>query len=83
MPNPILQGVSRRGGGRSRQPEPAPALKQTTTDFVIAKICLRNGMRKANVELREAKKRIRLLEQENEMVHRAATYPPLSNLPLV
>ncbi len=33
------------------------------------------------VELREAKKRIRLLEQENEVLRRAAAYLSQANLP--
>ena len=32
-------------------------------------------------ELREAKKRIRLLEQESEVLHRAAAYLSEANLP--
>lgn len=34
-----------------------------------------------NVELREATKRIRLLEQENEVLRRAAAYLSQANLP--
>ena len=34
-----------------------------------------------SVELREAKKRIRLLEQENEVLRRAAAYLGKANLP--
>ena len=34
-----------------------------------------------NGELREAKKRIRLLEQENEVLRRAAAYLSQANLP--
>ena len=34
-----------------------------------------------NIELREAKKRIRLLEQENEVLRRAAAYLGRANLP--
>ena len=34
-----------------------------------------------NAELREAKKRIRLLEQENEVLRRAAAYLSQANLP--
>ena len=34
-----------------------------------------------NTELREAKKRIRLLEQENEVLRRAAAYLSQANLP--
>jgi len=34
-----------------------------------------------NVELRDAKRRIRLLEQENEVLRRAAAYLSQANLP--
>ena len=57
--------------------------------------CLSNWVKKADledgnrpgvtaaeqVELREAKKRIRLLEQENEVLRRAAGYLSQANLP--
>ncbi|GAB7048493.1 IS3 family transposase [Catenuloplanes indicus JCM 9534] len=33
------------------------------------------------VELREARKRIKLIEQENEVLHRAAAYLSQANLP--
>jgi len=64
-------------------------------DLSIAESCLRNWLRRAdvedgvrpgttaadNAELREAKKRIRLLEQENEVLRRAAAYLSQANLP--
>ena len=37
--------------------------------------------RSEGAELREARKRIRLLEQENEMLRRAAAYLSQANLP--
>jgi hypothetical protein len=72
----------------ARNREPRHALKQIATDFGIAESCLRNWLRQAdvedgvkpgttaadNAELGEAKKRIRLLEQENEVLRRAAAY---------
>ena len=42
----------------------------------------RTGARRTdNAELREARKRIRLLEQENEVLRRAAAYLSQANLP--
>jgi transposase-like protein len=79
----------------ARNREPGQSLKQIAADFGIAESCLRNWMRQAdvedglkpgttgaeNTELREARKRIRLLEQENEVLRRAAAYLSQANLP--
>jgi transposase len=79
----------------ARNREPGQSLKRIAADFGIAESCLRNWMRQAdvedglkpgaagseNVELREARKRIRLLEQENEVLRRAAAYLSQANLP--
>ena len=79
----------------ARSREPGQSLKQIAADFGIAESCLRNWMRDAdvedgvkpgttaaeNAELREARKRIRLLEQENEVLRRAAAYLSQANLP--
>lgn len=70
-------------------------LKQIATDFGVSESCLTNWMQAAdveagvkpgstaaeNAELREAKRRIRLLEQENEVLRRAAAYLSQANLP--
>lgn len=67
---------------------------QIAKDFGIADSCLRNWMRQADVEdgrragvtrqdsdeLRELKKRNRLLEQENEVLRRAAAYLSQANI---
>src|SRR4051812_23663555 len=70
-------------------------LKQIAADFGISESCLTNWMKAAdvgdgvkprttaaeNADLREARKRIRLLEQENEVLRRAAAYLSQANLP--
>ena len=70
-------------------------LSQIAKDFGISEGALSNWLKKAGiedgnrpgltdadrVELREAKKRIRLLEQENEVLRRAAAYLSQANLP--
>jgi transposase len=78
----------------ARDREPGQTLKQIAADFGIAESCLTNWLRAAdvedgvkpgttaaeNAELREAKKRIRLMEQENEVLRRAAAYLSQANL---
>ena len=70
-------------------------LSQLAKDFGISEGCLHNWLKAADVadgkragltdadrvELREAKKRIRLLEQENEVLRRAAAYLSQAHLP--
>lgn len=70
-------------------------LAQIARDFGISEGSLANWMKKADIEdgrrpgmtdddrkeLREANKRIRLLEQENEVLRRAAAYLSQANLP--
>jgi transposase len=93
MPSPYpkefrddVVAVARKGG--------AP-LNQIAKDFGISEGCLHNWMKKADVEdgnrpgvtdkqsaeLRDLKKRNRLLEQENEVLRRAAAYLSQANLP--
>ncbi|WP_344735727.1 transposase, partial [Nocardioides fonticola] len=71
------------------------SLAQVAKDFGISEGSLANWMKKADIEdgrrpgmtdddrkeLREANKRIRLLEQENEVLRRAAAYLSQANLP--
>ena len=71
------------------------SLAQIAKDFGISESCLRNWLRRADVEdghrpgqtstesaeLRELKRRNRLLEQENEVLRRAAAYLSQANLP--
>ena len=70
-------------------------LKMIAADFGIAESCLRNWLRAADVEdgnrpgvtasdsaeLRDARRRIRLLGQENEVLRRAAAYLSQAQLP--
>ncbi len=70
-------------------------LNQIAKDFGISDSCLANWMKQADVEdgnrpgvtkmqsveVRELKKRNRLLEQENEVLRRAAAYLSQANLP--
>jgi transposase-like protein len=70
-------------------------IKDIAADFGISESCLNNWLRQADrddgirsgpttdelADLREAKKRIRLLEQENEVLRRAAAYLSQANLP--
>ena len=79
----------------ARNREPGQTLKQIAADFGVSESCLTNwlavavredGIRPGPsagelTELREAKKRIRLLEQENEVLRRAAAYLSQANLP--
>lgn len=70
-------------------------IAQIAKDFGISESCLRNWLQRADVadgqrpgvttaesaELREVKRRNRLLEQENEILRRAAAYLSQANLP--
>jgi transposase-like protein len=71
------------------------SLAQIAKDFGISETCVQNWVRKAevedgikpgstsaeNLELREARKRIRLLQQENEVLRRAAAYLSQGTIP--
>ena len=72
------------------------SIAQVARDFGISESCLRNWLKHADVEagvrpgtprqeseeLRELKRRNRLLEQENEVLRRAAAYLSQANLKL-
>ncbi|MCX5115416.1 transposase [Streptomyces sp. NBC_00378] len=72
----------------ARNREPGVTLEQIAADFGVHPITLSKWLRRANTddggrpatasgesaELREARKRIRLLEQENEVLRRAAAW---------
>ena len=79
----------------ARNREPGVGLDQIAKDFGIHFTTLYSWMKKADVEdglkpgmtedhaaeLREVKRRNRLLEQENEVLRRAAAYLSQANLP--
>ena len=79
----------------ARNREPGVELSQIAKDFGVHFTTLYSWLKKADLEdgevlgstqvqsaeLRDAKKRIRLLEQENEVLRRAAAYLSQANLP--
>ena len=79
----------------ARNREPGVRIKDIAADFDITQSCLTNWLARADrddgikagptsaeaAELRELKKRNRLLEQENEVLRRAAAYLSQANLP--
>jgi transposase len=79
----------------ARNREPGVRIKDIAVDFGISESCLQNWLTAAdvedgtkpgttaadNAELRAAKRRIRLLEQENEVLRRAAAYLSQASLP--
>lgn len=79
----------------ARRRESGVTLEQIAADFGVHPMTLSKWMRRADVddgvkpgvsseqsaELREANRRIRLLEQENEVLRRAAAYLSQANLP--
>lgn len=78
----------------ARNREPGVRLADIAKDFAISESCLNNWLKDADVadgikgatgderaENRELKRRLRLLEQENEVLRRAAAYLSQANLP--
>jgi transposase len=79
----------------ARNRDAKTTIEQVAKDFGIHPQTLQNWLRKAdvqdgvkpgvteeqNAELRELKRRNRLLEQENEVLRRAAAYLSQANLP--
>jgi transposase len=90
-PREFRDDVVRVARGR----DPKTPLKQIADDYGIVESCLRNWLRAADVEegnrpgvssdqaaeLRELRRRNRLLEQENEVLRRAAAYLSQAHLP--
>ena len=79
----------------ARAREDGVSIRQVASDFGISETCLQNWLRAADVEdgskpgvtraeadeARELRKRVRLLEQENEVLRRAAAYFAQAHLP--
>ena len=79
----------------ARNRESGVTIEQIATDFGVHPMTLHKWMRQADIdegtkpgtstgesgELRDARRRIRLLEQENEVLRRAAAYLSQANLP--
>jgi transposase-like protein len=79
----------------ARNRDPGVTLDQVAADFGVHVMTLSKWMRRAdiddgmkpgttrqeNAELREARRRIKLLEQENEVLRRAAAYLSQAHLP--
>jgi transposase len=79
----------------ARDREPGVRIKDIAAGFGISESCLNNWLAAAdvedgikpgttaaeNAELRAAKRRVRQLEQENEVLRRAAAYLSQANLP--
>ena len=95
MPAPYPQEFREDVVRVARNREPGQKLSVIAKDFGISESCLTNWIAIADRqdgnkpaaavsdsgELREARRRIRLLEQENEVLRRAAAYLSQANLP--
>ena len=95
MPKPYPQEFRDDVVRVAQSREDGVSLGQIARDFGVHPVTLQKWMRKADVEagikpgttsaesreLREAKRRVRLLEQENEVLRRAAAYLSQANLP--
>lgn len=90
-PTEFRDDVVRVAGNR----EPGVTIEQIARDFGVHPMTLQKWLRRADiddgakpgqtrtegVEIRELRKRNRLLEQENEVLRRAAAYLSQANLP--
>ena len=95
MPKPFPKEFREDVVRVARHREPGVTLEQIASDFGVHPMTLSKWLRVAAVEdgvtpgasasqlaeLRGAKKRIRTLEQENEVLRRAAAYLSQANLP--
>ena len=95
MPRPYPQEFRDDVVRVARNREEGVTIEQIAADFGVHPMTLTKWMRRADVdegtkpgrstgesgELRDAQRRIRLLEQENEVLRRAAAYLSQANLP--
>lgn len=95
MPKPFPREFREDVVRVARNRDEKTTIEQVAKDFGIHPQTLQNWLRKAdvddgvkpgvtdeqNAELRELKRRNRLLEQENEVLRRAAAYLSQANLP--
>ena len=96
MPGPYPREFREDVVAVARRRESGVTIKQIATDFGISEATLQNWLRQADVEdgarpgvtkaeseeVRALKRRNRLLEQENEVLRRAAAYLSQANLKL-
>lgn len=95
MPKPYPQEFRDDVVRVARNRDDGVTLEQIAADFGVHPVTLNKWMRQADIddgakpgtkrqesaELRDARRRIRLLEQENEVLRRAAAYLSQANLP--
>ena len=95
MPKPYPQEFRDDVVRVARNREPGVTIEQIAKDFGVHPMTLFKWLRQADTdegtkpgvsrsdsaELREARKRIKLLEQENEVLRRATAYLSQANLP--
>lgn len=95
MPKPYPEEFRQDVVRVARNRGPGVTVEQVATDFGVHPMTLWKWMRRAdiddgakpgvssqeNAELREARRRIKLLEQENEVLRRAAAYLSQAHLP--
>lgn len=95
MPKPYPEEFREDVVRVARNRGPGVTLEQVAADFGVHAVTLSKWMRRANIddgvkpgtttqenaELRAARQRIKLLEQENEVLRRAAAYLSQANLP--
>lgn len=96
MPGPYPKEFREDVVAVARRRESGVTIKQIATDFGISEATVQNWLRQADIEegsrpgqtaadaaeLRELRRRNRLLEQENEVLRKAAAYLSQANLRL-